>query len=170
MNIIFFSILLFIFVFIILTWFSRQSSKKISKGVRSLIVILSLLVAILFAVGNKLLLSLPLFFLAISALKIKGLGALQILYLFRLLNYLRSTGRYSYFNQTNQASAQGNLSVDEAYQVLGLRKPTSKESVHKAHAALMKRIHPDLNKNQNTEYLSKIVNNAKDTILKNDFS
>ena len=25
-------------------------------------------------------------------------------------------------------------------------------------------------KNQNTEYLSKIVNNAKDTILKNDFS
>ena len=32
------------------------------------------------------------------------------------------------------------------------------------------KIHPDLNKNQNTEYLSKIVNNAKDTILKNDFS
>ena len=110
------------------------------------------------------------FFLAISALKIKGLGALQILYLFRLLNYLRSTGRYSYFNQTNQSSASGNLNVDEAYQVLGLRKPCSKESVHKAHAALMKRIHPDLNKNQNTEYLSKIVNNAKDTILKNDFS
>jgi len=156
-------------VFIILTWFSRQSSKKIAKGVRSLIVILAFLIALLFAIGNKLLLSLPLFFLAISALKIKGLGALQILYLFRLLNYLRSTGRYSYFNQTNQASAKGNLSVDEAYQVLGLRKPASKESVHKAHAALMKRIHPDLNKNQNTEYLSKIVNNAKDTILKNDF-
>ena len=131
---------------------------------------MSLLVAILFAVGNKLLLSLPLFFLAISALKIKGLGALQILYLFRLLNYLRSTGRYSYFNQTNQSSASGNLSVDEAYQVLGLIKPCTKESVQKAHAALMKRIHPDLNKNQNTEYLSKIVNNAKDTILKNDFS
>ena len=157
-------------MFIILTWFSRQSSKKIAKGVRRLIVVLSLLIAIIFAIGNKLLLSLPLFFLAISALKIKGLGALQILYLFRLLNYLRSTGRYSYFNKTNQASASGNLGVDEAYQVLGLRKPTSKESVHKAHATLMKRIHPDLNKNQNTEYLSKIVNNAKDTILKNDFS
>ena len=157
-------------MFIILTWFSRQSSKKISKGVRSLIVILSLLVAILFTIGNKLLLSLPLFFLAVSALKIKGLGALQILYLFRLLNYLRSTGRYS-FNQANQSSTSSNLSVGEAYQILGLRKPTSKESVHKAHAALMKRIHPDLNKNQNTEYLSKIVNNAKDTILKkNDFS
>ena len=170
MNIIFFSILLFIFVFIILSWFSRQSSKKISKGVRSLIVILSLLVAILFAIGNKLLLSLPLFFLAVSALKIKGLGALQILYLFRLLNYLRSTGRYSYFNQTNQASTQGNMSVDEAYRVLNLSKPTTKELVHKAHSNLMKRIHPDLNKNQNTEYLAKIVNNAKDTIIKNDFN
>ncbi len=170
MNIIFFSILLFIFVFIILTWFSRQSSKKIAKGVLSLIVVLSLLVAIIFALGNKLLLSLPLFFLAASALKIKGLGALQILYLFRMLNYLRSTGRYSYFNQTNQVSTSSNLSVDEAYRVLGLSKPTSKELLHKAHANLMKRIHPDLNKNQNTEYLSKIVNNAKDTILKNDFS
>ena len=170
MNIIFLSILLFIFVFIILTWFSRQSSKKIAKGVRSLIVILAFLTALLFAIGNKLLLALPLFFLAISALKIKGLGALQILYLFRLLNYLRSTGRYSYFNQTNQASASGNLSSDEAYRVLGLSKPTTREKLHIAHSNLMKRIHPDLNKNQNTEYLAKIVNNAKDTISKNDFS
>ena len=170
MNLVFFGIIIFIIVFVLLSWFAKTSSKKIAKGARSLIVILSLLVAIIFAIGNKLLLSLPLFFLAVSALKIKGLGALQILYLFRLLNYLRSTGRYSYFNQTSQSSASSNLSVDEAYQVLGLRKPTSKESVYKAHAALMKRIHPDLNKNQNTEYLSKIVNNAKDTILKNDFN
>ena len=170
MNIIFLSIIFFIAVFLFLSWFVSQKTKKIAKGVRSLIVVLSLLIAILFAIGNKFLLSLPLFFLAISALKIKGLGALQILYLFRLLNYLRSTGRYSYFNQTNQSSTSSNLSVDEAYQVLGLSKPSSKESVHKAHATLMKRIHPDLNKNQNTEYLSKIVNNAKDTILKNDFS
>ena len=170
MNLVFFGIIIFILVFVLLSWFAKASSGKIAKGVRSLIVVLSLLVAIIFAIGNKFLLSLPLFFLAVSALKIKGLGALQILYLFRLLNYLRSTGRYSYFNQTNQSSTSGNLSADEAYQVLGLRKPCSKESVHKAHAALMKRIHPDLNKNQNTEYLSKIVNNAKDTILKNDFS
>ena len=170
MNIIFLSIIFFIAVFLFLSWFVRQKTEEITKGVRRLIVALSLLVAILFAIGNKLLLSLPLFFLAISALKIKGLGALQILYLFRLLNYLRSTGRYSYFNQTNQALAQGNMGVDEAYRVLNLNKPTTKELVHKAHSNLMKRIHPDLNKNQNTEYLAKIVNNAKDTILKNDFS
>jgi len=54
--------------------------------------------------------------------------------------------------------------------VLGIKKPCSKEDVIKAASGLQKKIHPDLNKNQNTEYLSKIVNNAKDTILKNDFS
>ena len=60
--------------------------------------------------------------------------------------------------------------MEECYKVLGLKKPCSKESVIKAASQLQKKIHPDLNKNQNTEYLSKIVNNAKDTILKNDFN
>ena len=42
----------------------------------------------------------------------------------------------------------------------------TKDDVNKAYIKIQKKIHPDLNKNQNTEYLSKIVNNAKDTILK----
>ena len=54
--------------------------------------------------------------------------------------------------------------------MLGFNKSCSKEDVIKAATRLQKKIHPDLNKNQNTEYLSKIVNSAKDTILKNDFS
>ena len=168
MNIIFFSILLFIFVFIILTWFSRQSSKKISKGVRSLIIVLSLLVGILFAIGNKLLLSLPLFFLAISALSIKGLSGIKIILLFRLLNYLRGAGRYS-FNQNNQARPTSDLTIDEAYKILGLKKGASKNSIVKSARALQLKIHPDVG-NPNSEYLSKLVNSAKDLILKNDFS
>ena len=168
MNIIFFSILLFIFVFIILTWFSRQSSKKITKGVRSLIVVLSLLTAIIFAIGNKLLLSLPLFFLAISALSVKGLSGIKILLLFRLLNYLRSTGRYSYFGQ-NQARPPSDLSIVEAYKILGLKKGCTKDEVIKATNSLQKKIHPDVG-NPNSEYLSKLVNSSKDLILKTDFS
>ena len=168
MNIIFFSILLFIFVFIILTWFSRQSSKKITKGVRSLIVVLSLLMAIIFVIGNKLLLSLPLFFLAISALSIKGLSGIKILLLFRLLNYLRSTGRYSYFGQ-NQARPPSDLSIVEAYKILGLKKGCTKDEVIKATNSLQKKIHPDVG-NPNSEYLSKLVNSSKDLILKTDFS
>ena len=168
MNIIFFSILLFIFVFIILTWFSRQSSKKITKGVRRLIVVLSLLVAIIFAIGNKLLLSLPLFFLAISALSIKGLSGIKILLLFRLLNYLRSAGRYS-FNENNQARPTSDLSIDEAYKILGIKKGCSKDEVILSAKKLQLKIHPDVG-NPNSEYLSKLVNSSKDLILKTDFS
>ena len=168
MNLVFFGIIIFILVFVLLSWFAKASSGKIAKGVRSLIVVLSLLTAIIFAIGNKLLLSLPLFFLAISALSIKGLSGIKILLLFRLLNYLRSTGRYSYFSQ-NQARPQSDLSIVEAYKILGLKKGCTKDEVIKATNSLQKKIHPDVG-NQNSEYLSKLVNSSKDLILKTDFS
>ena len=170
MNIVITAIIIFVITFLLLSWFARQKTKKIAKGVGNLIVILSLLIAVNLAVGGRILFSLPLFFLALSALKIKGLTTFQIWQIWRLLNYLRATGRYSYFGKNNQSSSSGNLTAEECYSVLGLKKPCSKEDVIKAAAQLQKKIHPDLNKNQNTEYLSKIVNNAKDTILKNDFS
>ena len=170
MNILITGIIIFVITFLLLSWFVKQKTQKIAKGVRSLIVILSLLVAVVLAVGGRILFSLPLFFLALSALKIKGLTAFQIWQIWRLLNYLRATGRYSYFRQNNQSSSSSNLTTEECYKVLGLNKSCSKEDVIKAATRLQKKIHPDLNKNQNTEYLSKIVNNAKDTILKNDFS
>ena len=170
MNIVITGIIIFVITFLLLSWFAKQKTKKIAKGVRSLIVILSLLVAIILAIGGRILFSLPLFFLALSALKIKGLTAFQIWQIWRLLNFLRATGRYSYFGQNNQSQSSGSLTTEECYKVLGLKKPCSKEDVIKAATRLQKKIHPDLNKSQNTEYLSKIVNNAKDTILKNDFS
>ncbi len=168
MNIIFLSILFFIAVFLFLSWFARQKTKKIAKDVRSLIVVLSLLVAIIFAIGNKLLLSLPLFFLAISALSIKGLSGIKILLLFRLLNYLRSAGRYS-FNQNNQTRPTSDLSIDEAYKILGIKKGCSKDEVILSAKKLQLKIHPDVG-NPNSEYLSKLVNSSKDLILKTDFS
>tara|TARA_B100000700_G_C14684079_1_gene686753 strand:- start:258 stop:764 length:507 start_codon:yes stop_codon:yes gene_type:complete len=168
MNIIFLSILFFIAVFLFLSWFARQKTKKIAKGVRNTIVILSLLVAIIFAIGNKILLSLPLFFLAVSALKIKGLGLWQILLLYRFLNQLRSTGRYS-FNQNNETRSTSDLSINEAYKILGIKRGAKKEEVIKAANSLQKKIHPDMG-NKNSEYLSKLVNSAKDVILKTDFS
>ena len=169
MNIIFISIIFFITVFLFLSWFAGQKTKKIAKGVRSLIVILSLLIATILAIGNKFLLSLPLFFLAISALSIKGLGGIKILLLFRLLNYLRSIGRYSYFNQNNQTRPTSDLSVTEAYKILGIRKGCTKNEVIKAANSLQRKIHPDVG-NLNSEYLSKLVNSSKDLILKTDFS
>ena len=168
MNIIITGIVIFVLVFFLLSWFAKTNTKKIGKSIRNLIFIFSLLVAIVLVIGGRLLFSLPLFFLAVSALKIKGLGAIQILYLFRLLNYLRSTGRYSYFGQ-NQARPPSDLSVDEAYKILGLKKGCTKEEVVKSSNTLQKKIHPDAG-NPNSEYLSKLVNSSKDLILKTDFS
>ena len=169
MNIIFTGIIIFVITFLLLSWFVKTSSKKLAKGVRNLIIILSFLIAMVLAIGGKILFSLPLFFLALSALKIKGLTAFQIWQIWRLLNYLRATGRYSHFGQNNQTRPSSNLSVDEAYKILGLKKGSTKDEIIKAANALQKKIHPDVNPNSNTERLSQIVNEAKETILK-DFN
>jgi hypothetical protein len=169
MNLIFSGILIFLIVFLLLSWLVKANSKKVAKSVRTLIVILSLLIAIVLAIGGRILFSLPLFFLALSALKIKGLTAFQIWQIWRLLNYLRSTGRYSHFGQNNQTRPSSNLSGEEAYKILGLKKGCSKEEVIKAANGLQKKIHPDVNPNSNTERLSQIVNEAKEAVLK-DFS
>ena len=170
MNIIFLSILLFIAVFLFLSWFVRQKTKKIAKGIRRLIIIFSLLIAIILAIGGRILFSLPLFFLALSALKIKGLTAFQIWQIWRLLNYLRTTGRYTHFGrQNNQARPTSDLSIDEAYKILGKKRGAAKEEIIESARSLQRKIHPDVG-NPNSEYLSKLVNSAKDLILKTDFS
>ena len=169
MNLIFTVIIIFVITFLLLSWFAKANSKKLAKDVRNLLIILSLLVAIILAIGGRILFSLPLFFLALSALKIKGLTAFQIWQIWRLLNYLRSTGRYSHFKQNNQTRPSSNLSTDEAYKILGIQKGCTKEEIIKAANSLQKKIHPDVNPNSNTERLSQIVNEAKETVLK-DFS
>ncbi|HIO51885.1 MAG TPA: J domain-containing protein [Pelagibacteraceae bacterium] len=170
MNLVFFGIIIFILVFVLLSWFTKTSSKKVAKGARVLIFILSAILAVLFVIAGRFLFSLPLLFLAMSVLKIKGLSAIQIFQLWRLLQYLRNAGRFSYYGQSNQAQPSSNLSVEEAYNILGLKKGCSKEDVIKTTNGLQKKIHPDVNPNSNTERLSQIVNEAKETILKLDFS
>ena len=169
MNIVITGIIIFVITFLLLSWFVRQKTKKIAKGIRRLIIIFSLLIAIILAIGGRILFSLPLFFLALSALKIKGLTAFQIWQIWRLLNYLRSTGRYSHFSGDNKTRPSSNLSMDEAYKILGVKKGCSKEEVIRAANSLQKKIHPDVNPNSNTERLSQIVNEAKDAALK-DFT
>ena len=170
MNLVFFGIIIFILVFVLLSWFTKTSSKKIEKGVRRLIFILSIIFALLFVIAGRFLFSLPLLLLAMSVLKIKGLTAIQIFQLWRLLQYLRNSGRFSYYGQSNQTKPSTSLSTDEAYKILGLKKGCSKQDLIKATNGLQKKIHPDVNPNSNTERLSQIVNEAKETILKYDFS
>ena len=139
MNIVITGIIIFVITFLLLSWFAKANSKKVAKGVRNLLIILSLLIAIILVIGGRILFSLPLFFLALSALKIKGLTAFQIWQIWRLLNYLRSTGRYHHFGSNKQTAASSNLSSDEAYKILGLKRGCSKEEIVKAANGLQKK-------------------------------
>jgi hypothetical protein len=169
MNIMFTGIIIFVITFLLLSWFVKTSSKKLAKGVKNLIIALSFIIAAILAIGGKILFSLPLFFLALSALKIKGLTAIQIWQIWRVLSYLRRTGRYSHFRQNNSTTGSSSLSTVEAYKILGLQKGCTKGEVIKAAQGLQKKIHPDVNPNSNTERLSQIINEAKESALK-DFS
>ena len=164
MNLAFFGIIIFILVFFFLYWFVNTSSKKIAKRVRGSIFILSIILATLFVIAGRFLFSLPLLLLAMSVLKIKGLTTIQIFQLWRLLQYLRGLGRFSYYGHTSQPTSSSALSLEEAYKILGLKKGCTEGEVKKAANNIQKKIHPDIS--PETTRLSALVNEARDIILK----
>jgi len=60
-------------------------------------------------------------------------------------------------------SNYNDLSIDEAYDILGLPSTASKEEVVKAHKRLMQRLHPDRG---GSDYLAAKINAAKDQLIK----
>ena len=105
----------------------------------------------------------------LSGLKIKGLTALQMFQLWRLIKFLKNSGKFSQ-GQFNQARGSSNISINEAYKLLGLRKGCTKEEVLSAAKKLQQKIHPDMNREVKTERLSQLVNEATEKIIKSDFS
>ena len=169
MNLFLIGIAIFVLVYLLLNAFARASSKKIALTLKKIAVYLSLIFAALFTIGGKFLFSLPFLFIILSALKIKGLTTLQYLYLYRLIQFLKNSGRFSQ-GQFNQPQGSSSVSIDEAYKLLGLKKGCSKEEVLKVAKKLQQKIHPDKNTEIRTEELSKLVNQAVDKIIKTDFS
>ena len=167
MNIIFYIVVILTIFYFLLRFISHIPSQKISKGLRLIIILGLILLAILFAVGGKLLLSLPFTLLSLALLKLKGLSIFQLFSLLRLIQTLRRSGRFS-FNQSNSNNSSS-LSVSEAYKILNLNinKKITKEDVNKAYVKIQKKIHPDIS--PETSRLSSIVNEAKDVVL-NDIS
>jgi len=166
MNIIFYSLLIFGFSYLILKLIANVSSKKLSRFVRFFIFLFSAILALLFAFGGRFLLSVPLILLSLGVLKLKGLTIYQIFALYRLIQTLRMSGRFS-FRQNYHSSNHSSLSLDEAYKILNLDKNNNinKEDVQNAHKKIQKKIHPDVS--PETSRLSTIVNEARDIILKN---
>ena len=167
MNIIIYTVLILTIFYFLLKFVSNISSKKISKTLRILIIIGLIFLAILFAIGGRFLLTLPLTLASLALLKLKGLSIFQLISLFRLIQTLRRSGRFS-FNQTN-TNNQSSISVSEAYKILNLdmNKKVTKDDVNKAYIKIQKKIHPDIS--PETSRLSSIVNEAKDIVL-NDIS
>ena len=167
MNIIIYTVVILIIFYLLLRFISNVSSKKLSKGLRFLIIFGLIILAILFAVAGRFLLTLPLTLASLALLKLKGLSIFQLISLYRLIQTLRKSGRFS-FNQTN-LNNQSTISVSEAYKILNLdmNKRITKDDVNKAYIKIQKKIHPDVS--PETSRLSSIVNEAKDIVL-NDIS
>tara|TARA_B100000676_G_scaffold43094_1_gene41163 strand:+ start:2236 stop:2739 length:504 start_codon:yes stop_codon:yes gene_type:complete len=167
MNIIIYTVIILVIFYLLLRLISNISSKKLSKGLRVLIIFGLIILAILFALAGRFLLTLPLTLASLALLKLKGLSLFQLISLFRLIQTLRRSGRFS-FNQTN-LNNKSTISVSEAYKILNLdiNKKITKEDVNKAYIKIQKKIHPDVS--PETSRLSSIVNEAKDIVL-NDIS
>ena len=164
MNIIIYTLVILTIFYLLVKKFTTISSKKISKSARMLLIIGLFLLAILFAVGGRYLLTLPLTLASLALLKLKGLSIFQLISLFRLIQTLRNSGRFSFNNTyTNNKSS---LTIDEAYKILNLdrAKKVTKEEVKKAYTKIQKKIHPDVS--PETSRLSAIVNEAKELILR----
>ena len=165
MNIIVYTLVFLGIIYFLLKLIANTSSKKVSKHLRKLIFIGSVILAIILGVGGKFLLSIPLTLLSLAIVKLKGFSIFQLIALFRLIQTLRKSGRFS-FNQSLNTKNSPTLSLEEAYKILNLdiNKKITKEEVSKAYINIQKKIHPDVS--PETTRLSTIVNEAKEVILK----
>ena len=163
MNIIIYTLVILTIFYLLIKKFTTISSNKISKSVRILIIIGLFLLAILFAIGGRYLLTLPLTLLSIALLKIKGLSIFQLISLYRLIQTLKASGRFK-FNQSS--SDMSKISRSEACKILNLdeTKKLSEDEINKAYQKIQKKSHPDVS--PETARLSAIVNEARDILLK----
>ena len=166
MNIIIYTLIILVIAYFLLKLVANIPSSKISKNLRRLIFFGSIALAILFAFGGKFLLSLPLTLLSLAIIKLKGFSLFQLIGLFRLIQTLRRSGRFT-FNQNRNIKNSSSLSLEEAYRILNLdiNKKVTKNDVNKSYIQIQKKIHPDIS--PETTRLSMIVNEAKEVVLKN---
>lgn len=143
----------------LLRWFLTSPAETVAANIRKTL---------------WLLLGLGLIFLAIS-------GRLNIIFAFigsaipfiakQLPNILRILGVAKTVKQAsarpdNKANIKvTNMSSEEALKILGLATGASKSEVLQAHKRLMHKLHPDKG---GSTYLASQLNNARDTLLKND--
>jgi hypothetical protein len=171
MNLVFLGIIIFIILILALTSFARANTQKISKKIRFLVVILSIVLGIILVLAGRMLLAAPIFLLILPLIKLKsGLSLFKALMIFRLLNRLRQQGRFSYTSGTNFAPGSSSINLSEAYSILDCKPGDKKAKVESNYKKLMLKLHPDLNKDIDSTKISQMLTEAKDLIIKSDFS
>ena len=167
MNIFFITLIIFVLVYVLLTWFARTSAKKISRFIRILIIISAIVLAVIMAYAGRYIFSLPFVLAILPLIKTKaGISLFQLLRLWGLFRVLRNSGRFN-FNNFNQSVNKQSLSLDEAYKILNLKSDIkyTKTQVMQSYKSIMKKIHPDVS--PELTRLASIVNEAKDIVIKN---
>ena len=163
--------ILLVVLYLLLNFFTKASSKKIAKGIRYIFFSIGILIAIALLLVGRYAFSIPILIFLIPLIKLKGIGGLfQLFQLWRLIQYLRSTGRYSFSSGANYSKASSNISLDDAYNILGCKKGCSKDEILSKYKKIMSKLHPDRNNDTDTTKLAQMVSEAKETILKNDFN
>ena len=167
MNIFLVTLVIFVLVYLLLNWFAKTSSKKISKGIRSITIILAVILAFAMVFAGRFIFSLPFFLMILPLIKTKaGLSLFQIIRIWSLIRVLKNSGRFN-FNNINENFNTQNISVEEAYRILNLdpKKKYTKDEVLNSYKKIMKKIHPDVT--PELTRLATIVNEAKEVVLKN---
>ena len=167
MNIFFITLIIFVVVYVLLTWFARTSAKKISRFIRILIIISAIVLAVIMAYAGRYMFSLPFVLAILPLIKTKaGISLFQLLRLWGLFRVLRNSGRFN-FNNFNQSVNKQSLSLDEAYKILNLKSDIkyTKTQVMQSYKSIMKKIHPDVS--PELTRLASIVNEAKEIVIKN---
>ena len=167
MNIFFVTLVIFVLVYLLLNWFAKTSSKKISKDIRSITIILAAILALVMVYAGRFIFSLPFVLMILPLIKTKaGLSLFQLLRIWSLLRILKNSGRFN-FNNFNPNLNTQSISVEEAYKILNLdpKKKYTKDEVLNSYKKIMKKIHPDIS--PELTRLASIVNEAKEIVLKN---
>ena len=141
MNIFFITLIIFVVVYVLLTWFARTSAKKISRFIRILIIFSAIILAILMAYAGRYIFSLPFVLAILPLIKTKaGISLFQLLRLWGLFRVLRNSGRFN-FNNFNQSVNKQSISLDEAYKILNLKSDIkyTKEQVMKSYKSIIKK-------------------------------
>ena len=166
MNIFLLTLVIFVILYLILNWFVKTSSAKISKSIRTFTIILSIILAIVMAYAGRFIFSLPFVLMILPLIKTKaGLTLMQLFRIWGLLKILKNSGRFN-FNNINSSLNTKSMSIDEAYRILNLnpKKKYNKDQVLSSYKKIMKKIHPDIS--PELTRLASIVNEAKEIVLK----